>query len=245
MGLVITFLLGIFILIGALISYIAKDNKIVNQISFSVALGTLASLLILDLLPEAFEHLNDNYLLIIFGALLGFAILKILDNFVPEHDCHHHHLNCNHEFTKDNLNNLGIMSAVAVMIHNIIEGMAVYSITKVSVTNGIMVALGVGLHNIPMGMVIGSSLKENKHKNLILLLTILSTFFGGLSMMLLWNLINDIIIGFLISVTLGMILYIIIFELIPVLLHLKRWNISGIGTLIGILIIIISSLIGE
>ena len=61
-------------------------------------------------------------------------------------------------------------------------------------------------------------------------------------MFLMNNLLNEFIIGGLICITLGMLIYIIIFELIPHIIHSKNKLLSLIGVLIGIFIIILSSI---
>lgn len=245
MGLLVTFILGIFILIGILVVKITKNSKKVEQLSISIALGTMSTLIITELLPEVFETFKTdniiNTILIIFILIIiGIGILKLLDKFVPEHD-HEHSLS--HDCTDENLMHIGIVSSIAIILHNIIEGMAVYSMTIESFKLGILVALGVGLHNIPMGMVIYSTLeKEHKNKKILLLtLVILSTFIGGLLMLLISNLLNEFVIGILICITLGMLIYIVVFELIPHILHSKNKLLSLIGIIVGILVIIVSS----
>lgn len=242
MGLIITFILGIFILIGILVIKLSKNSKIVEQLSISIALGTMASLVILELLPEVLETFDSEKYIILIFIIVGIVILKILDLFIPEHD-HEHGLS--HNCTEDNLIHIGIVSSIAIILHNIIEGMAVYSMTIESLKLGLIVSLGVGLHNIPMGMVIYSTLKnEDKNKKVILLtFTILSTFIGGILMMLISPLLSETVIGILICITLGMLLYIILFELIPHLLHNKNRLLSVIGIIMGALILIISILI--
>ena len=158
-----------------------------------------------------------------------------------EHD-HEHGLH--HECSNENLRHIGIVSLVAIVLHNIIEGIAVYSIATESFKTGLFVALGVGLHNIPMGMVISSTLEyESKSKKILaLLLATLSTFIGGIIMLLLNPYINELLIGILIALTLGMIIYIELFELIPHMRHSNNKKVSLIGILIGIIIIVISTL---
>lgn len=247
MGLLITFVLGIFILIGALVIKLTKNKKIVEQLSISIALGTMMSLSVLELIPEVYETFKvDNLVqtigVIVILIIIGILILKILDRFIPEHD-HEHGLS--HECTEENLAHIGIVSSVAIILHNVIEGMAVYSMTIESVKLGFLVALGVGLHNIPMGMIISSTLEnENKKKKIVILLLVtLSTFFGGILMMLVSNILSELLIGSLICITLGMLIYIMLFELIPHLLHSKNKLLSIIGILIGIAIMIITGLI--
>ena len=85
--------------------------------------------------------------------------------------------------------------------------------------------------------------KEDKKKRiLMILLSTISTFIGGLLMALISSLISDFVIGILLCLTLGMIIYIVFFELLPHVLHSKNKVLSIIGILIGILIIIISSM---
>lgn len=246
MGLLITFILGVFILIGAMIVKLTNNSKFIENLSISIALGSMSLLVILELIPEVYETFkSDNIIstiLIIFSLIIvGIVILKVLDIFIPEHD-HEHTLN--HNCTHENLVHIGIVSTVAIVLHNIIEGMAIYSIVSESSKIGFLVALGVGLHNIPMGMIISSTMQnDNKRKKFVLLsLACLSTFVGGILMSLISSLLNEVVIGTLICITLGMLIYIIIFELIPHILHSKNKVLSLVGIVIGILIIIISRL---
>ena len=218
MGLLITLILGLFILIGVLLVKIPKNTKLIENLSISVALGCMISLAVSDLLPEIYETFSNKIYLIIIFVVIGVLILKLLDIFIPEHD-HEHGLS--HECTEENLLHIGIVSTIAIVLHNIIEGMAVYSITTESVKVGLLMALGVGLHNM-------------------IFLSTISTFIGGLLMALISSLISDFVIGILLCLTLGMIIYIVFFELFPHVLHSKNKILSIIGILMGILIIVIS-----
>ena len=242
MGLLITFLLGLFFIIGSVVVRFSKNSKTVENISISVALGTMTSLIVFDLFPEMLEHMKGiSIIWIILLILSGVVILKLLDLFVPEHD-HEHGLH--HDCSDKNLVHIGIVSLIAIVLHNIIEGMAVYSISIDSFKNAMFVALGVGLHNIPMGMIITSTMEREpkKYRIIALILATFSTFIGGLLMFFISSLISDFAIGLLICITLGMILYIVIFELIPHVLHGDNKKLSLVGILFGIGILLISSL---
>ena len=242
MSLLITFLLGIFFLVGALVVKVGKNTRFIENISVSVALGTMVTLVILDLIPEMLEHMEGvPIIFLILLILLGVVLLKVLDFFIPEHD-HEHSLH--HDCSEENLVHIGIISLVAIVLHNVIEGMAVYSLSIESLKTGMLVALGVGLHNIPMGMIIVSTLEHEKKnvKIIAYLLASLSTFLGGLIMVLVSSIITDFVIGILISITLGMILYIVLFELLPHVLHGEKKMQSFVGVLIGVILIIVSSM---
>ncbi len=246
MGLLITFILGGFIALGAFISYLTRENNTIVQWSISIALGTLATLALIELIPETIEHLGEgSYFTMIISIVIGFLFLTILDQFLPDHhesnDGHHH--THGHEHGTNNAAHIGVISAIAVTLHNIIEGMAVYSVTAESLSTGLMVAIGVGLHNIPMGMVIYTTLKTRPHqRKWMLVLSTVSTFIGGIIMALLWGFITDYMVGVLIAITLGMIFYIVFMELIPMVLSEKKWNITIPGILIGVIVIVVSTL---
>lgn len=252
-ALFLTLALGLFILLGTLIVFITKNNEKFVSFSLALAFGVMTSLSLLELFPESYEHLEETMkvwtipILFIF-VFLGIVILKLLDHFVPHHadDEGHHHSKKEH---MEHLYHIGIVSSIALVLHNIIEGMAVFGSASASISLGIFVSLGVGLHNIPMGIVIAStfykSSNDKKRTILISFLISISTFLGGLIMFLLKNIaFNEYILGILLSITLGMIIYIALFELLEQMIHTKNKRETVIGILSGILILFISTLLG-
>lgn len=76
MGLLITFVLGIFVLLGAAIAGFAKNEHRVSELSVAVALGAIVMLLVLDLLPETFEGVEHiGWVLTLVAVIVGFAVL--------------------------------------------------------------------------------------------------------------------------------------------------------------------------
>ncbi len=239
MGLIITFALGVFLLSGIIVVKLARGSKSIEQLSIAIALGTMGSLVVLELIPEVFETFHGIQLLYAgLAVLLGVGLLKLLDHFIPDHEDVKEDVQ-----TEENVIHIGIISAVAIILHNIVEGMAVYSIVTESVKMGLLVALGVGLHNIPMGMLMYSTLQKDSRKKQVLILGLaaVSTFAGGVLMVCIRPVLNSFVIGILICLALGMLIYIIGFELIPHLIHAKRKWMSLLGIVAGILIIIIST----
>ncbi len=242
MGLLITFLLGTFFLLGAAFIRLAKNSEWIEQLSVSLAFGSMSALIILELLPDVIEDFASKYpIAAIITVVTGIAGLWILDHFIPDHDGH---LASGTKDHHDNMVHIGIISAIAIILHNTVEGMTVYGLTLESLQQGAMLSLGVGLHNIPMGMLIYSSLEKEKksRRYLIMALASLSTFFGGLLMFLVSPLLNEFVLGILVCITLGIILYIIFFELISDLLRRKHWLLSAIGIIAGVCILLISTL---
>lgn len=254
LGLSFTLGLGIFILIGASLVFFLKNSTKLVEFSIGMAFGVMILLLLFELIPESIEMLEPEivgslvYLIFALGLILGVVMLKVLDLFLPDHE-HHEHDDHDKEEVRDNLFHIGLVSSIAIIIHNIIEGMAVYGAVTSSISMGLLMSLGVGLHNIPLGMAVTSTAYQNsgdKKKTIKLLIPIvLSTFVGGLLMFIFrGNLVNDMLLGVLLSITSGMLVYIIIFELLPHILEAGKKKNAVVGIVVGTVIFIISMMLG-
>ena len=244
MGLIITLVLGLFIIIGAVITFASKNNNKFVNFSISLAFSVMIMLMLVDLLPEVKELFFSESgslrgkIISILAIIGGIVLLKILDCFIPEHDGHE----------KKELNHISLISSIALVLHNIIEGMAVYATVNNSIESGLLMCLGIGLHNIPLGMVIASTFYKatnNKKKTWGLIVGLsLSTFLGGLIAMFLSDIFtNSVVLGLLLCITLGMLIYITIFELLPKIKEMKNKKIAVTGIITGIVLILITMFI--
>lgn len=246
MGLLFTLILGIFIIIGAVIVFLTKNNDKFVEFSISLAFGVMAMLIVLDLLPEAYEVIDSgnviyNIIYILIGATIGFLLLKILDHFIPDHDD-------DHDTTEDddkNLKHIGLVASIALVIHNIVEGMAIYLLVTSDLTAGLFACIGIGLHNIPLGMVIASTFyksNQNKKNTMLIILGIsLSTFVGGLFIYL-FNLssVMELLESITLTLTIGMLVYILVMELLPKIIHSKDKKITISGILLGVFLLVLT-----
>ena len=245
LALFITFLLGFFIIIGVIIAFFLKKQKKVLDFIFAFALSILTMLILTDLLGHTIEHLGIKhiYLFILFTCL-GLLIFKIIDDFVPEHE----DAKMTKKEEKKNIVHIGVLATIALIIHNFVEGMAIYLTSANDINLGIMMALGVGLHNIPLGIIITTTLNcdKNTGKYLFCIISLfISSFLGGLLLFLLnINTVSDIVIGSLLALTIGMLLYIIIFELYPKVKKTTNKKITIIGLVTGVIIALIGMFIG-
>ena len=60
-GLLFTLIIGLVILIGTVVVKLTKNNDKFVHFSISMALGVIASLVMLELLPESIELLFETY----------------------------------------------------------------------------------------------------------------------------------------------------------------------------------------
>lgn len=242
-GLFATLILGLFIIVGALVVFLWKDSDKFVEFSLSLAFGVMTMLIFIDLLPEAYEAFDMPFwktsLVVVFGAVAGFLILHILDRFIPDHEDDQ----TSHEDDERNLKHIGFVSSIALVIHNIVEGMSIYLLIMNDFKAGLMASIGVGLHNIPLGMVIASAFYKSNHSKKktfgIILGISLSTFVGGLLMYLFrFAEVMPLIEGVALIVTLGMLLYILVMELLPKVLHAEHKKITLAGLATGVLLLL-------
>lgn len=227
-----TLLAGLFFLVGAAVAWRARGVHAIEDYSIAVAFGSLACLAVLDLLPEAGEAAEELGLLIsIVLAVAGAAVLIALDHVMPDHHADH---------ADEEIAHIGTMAVIAISVHNLAEGAAIFAIATQDLSAGLLLAVGVGMHNAPMGMILYSSMEEKRSQGIaVLAAAVLSTFVGGLIMFLLGSVIDESIMLGVVCIALGMIAYILFAELLPTMIRGKNPKRSIAGALIGATFVLI------
>ena len=244
MGLITSLISGISFVIGFIITKLIKQKEKFVIFAISLSFPIMLSLIFFDLLPECIASFNSftpfkRTLVILIGTLIGIFLLKLLDLFIP----HHHHSE-NHKEHTSHLFHIGLVTTIALFLHNLIEGIAIYTTTINDLKSGLLMMSAVSLHNIPLGIEISSSTDNNKKKSLfmIILLTI-SAFLGGLIIYLSNTAIPEIVLGVLITLTIGMLIYISILELFPEIFNHFNLKETKYGLISGIIIVLIMIII--
>ena len=247
MELLITTLAGLSIAIGFAIVHFAKNPHTIAHLSIALAFGAMLSLAIFDLGPEMVEIAGEyGALPAVLAALAGLAVLFLLDRFLPDfghgHDHAHHG---GHGFDMDHAIHIGLMATVALVVHNVLEGMTVYAISAESLAEGASYAFGIVLHNLPVGMLIYATLAEEEHrvKTAAIVVALLSTAFGGLIMMFGGANGPEIVRELVECAALGMVAYIVLFELLPQVVHDIRHGSTIACMVVGFALVFLASLL--
>lgn len=243
MAFLATLIAGAFFLIGALLAYFGKNKKGLVDFSIGMAFSVMLLLLAFDIVPEVLELLEEKGTIFMYiFIVIGIVLLKLIDILVPHHD--HDKEIKTHE---KHLKHIGIISSLALIVHNVIEGVGIYNIALVDFKAGLLMAIGVGLHNIPFGIEIAATLNETKKNKASVILNIIlltfSTVLGALVMMI-FKSISDFVLGSLMSLTIGMIIYLVLFELLMELGSSKYKKYSMTGLAVGVLFMVVVLVIG-
>lgn len=233
---------GISTLIGFLFIFIKKDRNNIISKSLGFASGVMLTISIIDLIPNSFLLIINNYskistlFLIIIGFLIGIMLSSIIDQKVEKN-------------TKNGtkLYKLGLMTMLVIMMHNIPEGIATYITTSQNTKLGLILTMAIALHNIPEGISISIpifySTKSKSKAFLYTLISGLSEPIGALiSYLFLAKFVNDTILGVIYSIIAGMMINIAINELYKESINYNKKN-TIIYFIIGSFIMILNHLL--
>lgn len=244
-GLLLALISGLFFVLGCIIAYKAKNKAKLSYMAVSLAFVIMLNLIFFDLVPEIVE-VFESKLLIAIIILIGFGLLKGLDLFIPDHHHDHHENEKNHDEHNSHVYHIGVITLISLLLHNIIEGIAIYGLALNGMKEGLLMCVGVALHNIPLGIEIAVSLSKQNHKKLenigLVFLLSISSLLGAL-LVTLFGTISEIFLGIVTCLTLGMIIYIAFFELLPEIRNNHKHKEIYYGIIIGIMIVILSLLV--
>ena len=233
-AIIITLLSGLSFLVGYLITKFVKNQKKLVIFSVGFSFIIIIGLVLFDLLPECLEVMKPRWAIIGY-AVAGLLILKALDFFVPDHEH-----SSNHEH---HMEHIGLISTIALVLHNLIEGTAIYSTALTDTKMGLMMALAVSFHNIPLGIQVSSLVKNKKEKALLLSILVISSILGVILINLFKITLDNAVLGILISITLGMLIYISMFELLCEIKEHIKDKMLWIGFVLGIAVATIGLLL--
>lgn len=236
----LTTVAGLSTLIGSIIIFLNKKYSkkiIITSLSFASSVMIFVSLT--DLIPESYNILKNIFnlypliLIILIGINIGIILSFYIKKYIPE------------KSNNDNLYKVGIISMLAIIFHNIPEGMATFMASNKDTSLGISLTIAIALHNIPEGISIAVPIYYSTNSKIK---AILYTFVSGLSelfgaiitYLFLKPYINNILIGILFSVIAGIMLHIALTELLPASLRYKNRKTTIISFIIGMFFVLFS-----
>lgn len=207
-------LAGLATLLGNIPTYLnsSKKEKIIGK-SLSFSAGIIMSISLFSLIPESYQYLaeQNNFkkgCLVLLYILLGIIISTLIKQRTEK------------ESKKDALYRVGLMNTIALMLHNIPEGIITYLTTKANQQVGLSLTIAIAIHNIPEGIAIAVpiyySTKSHIKSIFMTLLAGFSELLGAvLTHVLLRKIITKSFLGYILSITAGIMIEITVKELIP------------------------------
>ncbi|MFW5792828.1 MAG: zinc transporter ZupT [Bacteroidota bacterium] len=257
----ITLLAGLATGIGSLIAFFAKKT---NTFFLSISLGFSAGVMIYISFVEIFMKSQEilisekgdliGQILTITAFFTGMLLIAVIDKIVPSFENPHEirkveDIDQNPELHKKNkLYRMGVLSAVAIAIHNFPEGIATFMVSLQDSSLGLPIAIAIAIHNIPEGIAVsvpifyatGSRKKALKYSFLSGLAEPVGAVFAFL---ILTPFLSQLVFGFVFASVAGIMVFISIDELLPAAREYGRPHMAIYGLIAGMGVMAISLII--
>ncbi len=209
-----TSLAGISTILGFFVLWIKNQENIVAK-ALGFSSGVLLFVSIFDLIPSSFSYFKKsfisgfNILFCILFLLLGILLSTIMNESVQKR-----------VGDSSSLYQIGILSMLAIILHNIPEGIITYLTTTMEYKAGIFLALSIACHNIPEGICIAIPIyysTNSKWKAFkMVLLSALSEPLGALIAALFFQeRLSDMMIAIFLALVAGIMISLALLDILP------------------------------
>ncbi|MGM0607367.1 MAG: zinc transporter ZupT [Candidatus Muiribacteriota bacterium] len=240
---------------GAFAAFAKKTNFKFLCFSLGFSAGVMIYISFVEIFTKALEMLVETHgskgeLLTVISFFAGMALIALIDKLVPTvenpHELHSiEELNPEELKNKSKLHRLGILSALAISIHNFPEGMVTFFAALADPALGITIAIAVAIHNIPEGIAVAVpiyySTGSRKKAFYYSFLSGLAEPAGALiGFFLLRNFLNNTIFGIIFGSIAGIMVFIAFDQLLPSAEKFGKHHTTIYGLISGMLVMAVS-----
>jgi len=245
---------------GFLAFFFRRTNTKLLSVVLGFSAGVMIYVSFVEILFQAKDHLV-NHLGEAEGSWVtaaaffgGIFLIAVIDKLIPSYENPHetHKLeemdNCGIPSRNFKLLRTGMLTAMAITIHNFPEGLATFTSAVREPSLGIAIAIAIAIHNIPEGISVSIPVycaTGNRRKALGLsLLSGLSEPIGALvGYLVLMPFLNDVVFGVLFAAVAGIMVYISLDELLPTAREYGEHHYSIFGLIVGMMVMAASLLL--
>jgi ZIP family zinc transporter len=225
-ALLLTAIAGLSTGIGSAIAYFIRKPKVIYlSISLGFSAGVMIYISFMELLADAMETVGQFRALIAF--FVGIVIIGLIDMLIPEAENPHEYKDLDDtskQGTNESLMRTGLLTALAIGIHNFPEGLATFATALSDVKLGLFIAIAIAIHNIPEGISVsmpifyatGSRGKAFFYSFLSGVAEPVGAIVGYLILM---PFLSENLIAYLLALVAGIMIYISVDELLPMAHH--------------------------
>jgi len=256
----LTLLAGLSTGIGSLLSLLTNKT---NTKFLSVALGFSAGVMIyvsfVEILAEANTTLSaalgdkPGAWATAGGFFAGIFLIAIIDKLIPSSENPHQvhtveEMDGSGEIHTSKLMRMGVLTALAIAIHNFPEGLATFTAALAAPHLGVPIAIAIAIHNIPEGIAVAVPIfyatgNRKKAFRLSFLSGLAEPVGAGVGFLILLPFINDTVFGLIFAVIAGIMVFISLDELLPAAREYGEHHLSIYGLVAGMAVMALSLLL--
>ncbi len=259
-AILLTALAGLSTGVGSAIAFLARrTNKKLLCLSLGFSAGVMIYVSMIELLGAARDSLtaelgkSEGGWMVLIAFFGGMLVVAMIDRLVPSFE-NPHELHMLEEMSDEarerdpRLLRMGVLSAIAIAVHNFPEGMVTFTATLKDPTLGISIAVAIAIHNIPEGIAVSVPIfyaTGNRKK------AFSWSFLSGLAepvgaiigYLILMPFLNETVFGVVFAVVAGIMVFISFDELLPAAEEYGEHHIALYGLLAGMAIMAVSLVI--
>jgi len=257
----LTLFAGLSTGIGSSLAFFAKRT---NTKFLSISLGFSAGVMIYVSLVEIFVKAKDS-LVEVYGLQIGswvtvasffggIFLIALIDRLIPDFENPHeiHKIEdveaSVEEAKRQKLLKMGVVSAIAIAIHNFPEGLATFTAAYKDPALGVATAVAIAIHNIPEGIAVSIplfyALGDKKKAFFYSFASGLAEPIGAIiGFGILITFMNDAVFGILFASVAGIMVFISLDELLPTAREYGEHHLSIYGLIAGMMVMAVSLLL--
>ena len=245
---------------GALVLFKKKLSSKFLAGALGLSAGVMIFISLAEMFPAAQEMIAETGMthgeaLVLVAFFVGMGLITLIDFLIPEYENPHEAsgLSLEQSGNEKALHRLGIMSALAIAVHNFPEGIATFIGALNDAEMGIGITFAISIHNIPEGIAVAIPIYyATKSKGKALLYATLSGFsevIGALLCIAVTSIFGLELSGggatfpLVMAAVAGIMIYISLDELLPTAEKYGKHHIAIAGVVGGMAIMAVSLLI--
>jgi ZIP family zinc transporter len=260
----LTLFAGLATGIGSLLAFTSRPT---NKKFLAIALGFSAGVMIYVSMIEIFVKARESlvgqfgetrgYLYTTIAFFVGMFLITLIDKFVPDFENPHEAHTVSElercpeksdqrkEPSAAALHRMGLLSALAIGIHNFPEGLATFIAALKDPTLGISIAVAIAIHNIPEGIAVSvpiyHSTGSRRKAFIYSFLSGISEPIGAMAgYFILLPLFNDPMFGVVFAAVAGIMVFISLDQLLPAAEKFGEHHLCTYGVVSGMIVMAIS-----
>ena len=256
--------------VGSAIAFFVKDRNNTKFLTLSLgfAAGVMIYVSFMEIFPHALEELENIKQPKYFGILAffgGMLLVASIDKIIPHDDNPHEFMSKEEReqavaemeaiktgkevspAAKKRLMRIGMMTALALALHNFPEGIATFVSALNNVSLGVTIAIAIALHNIPEGIAVSMPVyyatgSRSKAFWYSFISGVVEPVGAILAYFILMPFLNEMVIAILLSGVAGIMVFIALDQLLPAAEQYGEHHISVYGMVAGMALMAISLL---
>lgn len=246
--------------IGSAIAFFARrTNKRMLAFSLGLSAGVMVYVSFVELLQQArvalqSQHgLREGDLYAVLSFFGGVVLIGLIDRLVPSvenpHEAHSAE-EMDEKPRNPKLMRMGIMTALAIAIHNFPEGIATFTTAVDNTALGVAIALAVAIHNIPEGIAVSIPIfyatgDRAKAFRLSFLSGLAEPAGALLAYLVLMPFMSPTLMGCVLAAVAGIMVFISLDELLPAAHEYGEAHLAIYGVVSGMAVMAVSLLLIE